>query len=146
MSGGNDLYSIKKKKENFIRDEFEKRLLKFAIKKSIPILAVCRGFQFVNYHFGGSFQKVNNHVKNHKITFKKFFFIKHKNVLTTNSFHNYSIHKLAYNFQNIAQTKDKIVEIAYAKNEKILCFMFHPERKNSSQSIINKLVFKYFGI
>ena len=58
LTGGNDLYSIKKKKENLIRDKFELKLLKFAIKKSIPILAVCRGFQFINNFFGGSLMSI----------------------------------------------------------------------------------------
>ena len=74
LSGGNDLYSIKKKKENLIRDKFETKILKYAIKKSIPILAVCRGFQFVNHFFGGSLKKIKNHAnKNHKIMLSKNF-------------------------------------------------------------------------
>ena len=148
LTGGNDLYSIKKKKENLIRDKFELKLLKFAIKKSIPILAVCRGFQFVNNFFGGSLKKIENHVKkNHEIIFKKkLIFFKKKDLLNTNSYHNYKIKNLANNFENIAETNDNSIEIAYAKKEKILGLMFHPERKNFSQIPINKLVFNYFKI
>ena len=50
------------------------------------------------------------------------------------------------NFENIAETNDNSIEIAYAKKEKILGLMFHPERKNFSQIPINKLVFNYFKI
>ena len=123
-------------------------MLKFAIKKSIPILAVCRGFQFVNNFFGGSLKKIENHVKkNHEIIFKKkLIFFKKKNLLNTNSYHNYKIKNLANNFENIAETNDNSIEIAYAKKEKILGLMFHPERKNFSQIPINKLVFNYFKI
>ena len=148
LSGGNDLYSIKKKKENLIRDKFELKLLKFAIKRSIPILTVCRGFQFVNDYFGGSLQKAKNHAKkNHEIIFKKkFLFFNKKKSLHTNSYHNYKIKNLANNFKNIAESNDNTIEIAYAKHEKILGLMFHPERKNLSQPLINKLVFNYFRI
>ena len=148
LSGGNDLYSIKKNKENSIRDKFELRLLKFAIKKTIPILAVCRGFQFINNFFGGSLKKVENHAKtNHEITLKKkFVFLKKKKILNTNSYHNYKIKNLANIFENIAETNDNSIEIAYAKQAKILGLMFHPERKNLSQLSINKLVFNYFKI
>ena len=51
LSGGNDLHNIIKLKENLIRDAHEKKLLKLAIKNKIPILAVCRGFQFVAKFF-----------------------------------------------------------------------------------------------
>lgn len=147
LSGGNDLYSIKKKNENLIRDKNETKLLEYAIKKSIPILAICRGFQFVNYYFGGSLKKTKNHVNiNHEITFNKKFPYISKKRLNTNSYHNYTIKNLASNFENIAQTNDNSVEIAYAKKEKILGLMFHPERKNFSQPSINKLVFNYFKI
>jgi len=148
LSGGNDLYSIKKKKENLIRDKFELRLLKFAINRSIPILAICRGFQFVNDFFGGSLKNVKNHTKtNHDIIFKKKFLLYgKKKILNINSYHNYKIKNLAKNFQNIAETNDNSIEIAYAKQERILGLMFHPERKNFSQPSINKLVFNYFKI
>jgi len=148
LSGGNDLYSIKKKKENLIRDEYELRILKYAIKKSIPVIAVCRGFQFVNEYFGGSLKKIKNHVnKNHKIIFKKkFSYINDKTILNTNSYHNYRIERLAKNFEKIAETEDNSIEIAFAKKERILGLMFHPERRNLSQPIINKLILNYFKI
>lgn len=148
LSGGNDLYSIKKKKENLIRDRFESRLLELALKKSIPILSVCRGFQFVNKFFGGSLTKVKNHTKkNHNIIFKKkFLFLKKKKSINVNSYHNYKIKNLASNFLNIAEAKDETIEIAYAKKEKILGLMFHPERRNLSQISVNELIFNYFNI
>ena len=148
LSGGNDLYKVKKTRENLIRDEIESKLLEFALKRSIPILAVCRGFQFSNDFFGGSLTKIKNHSnKNHKIDIKKnFLFLDKGRILKTNSFHNYKIKNLAKNFEIISMSKDNSIEIAYAKKEKILGLMFHPERKNLSQSIINKLIFKYFRI
>ena len=66
--------------------------------------------------------------------------------MNTNSFHNYGIKKLPNNFKSVGKAEDNSVEIAYAKKEKILGLMFHPERKNLSQSIVNKLVFNYFNI
>ena len=148
LSGGNDLFEIKKNNENLIRDEIELKLLSYSIKKSIPILAICRGFQFVNNFFGGSLIKVKNHSKkNHKIFIKKkLYFLKKNDCLKTNSFHNYRINYLADNFHVISETLDNSIEIAYAKKEKILGLMFHPERNNFSQIKINKLIFKFFGL
>jgi len=63
LSGGNDLYNIVKLKENLIRDNHEKEILKLTIKNKIPILAVCRGFQFVAKFFKCKISKTINHVK-----------------------------------------------------------------------------------
>ena len=49
----------------------------------------------------------------------------------------------------ILKSSEILCELAneeYAKKEKILGLMFHPERKNFSQIPINKLVFNYFKI
>ena len=50
LSGGNDLLKFKKdigtntyKK----RDELELNIIKYSIENSIPILSICRGFQFI---------------------------------------------------------------------------------------------------
>ena len=68
-----------------MRDKFEAKLVDLSIIKSIPILAVCRGFQFVNNYFGGSLEKIKNHSNtNHKITFNKRFYFKKNTSLNTN--------------------------------------------------------------
>ena len=48
FSGGNDLYNLKKKKENFLRDKLEKKLIKFFFKKKIPMMFICRGMQLIS--------------------------------------------------------------------------------------------------
>ena len=47
LSGGGDLYKISKKKKDADRDEFELNLIDYAIKKKLPIIGVCRGFQLL---------------------------------------------------------------------------------------------------
>lgn len=145
LSGGNDLNNLKKQKANYFRDKEEAKILNFFLKEKIPILCVCRGFQFITHIFGGKLSKSKSHViKNHKIflTNSK---SKKNNFLQVNSFHNYKINHLPKNFEIIATHQDKSIEIAKYK-EKILCLMFHPERKNFSQNKINNFIKEFLNI
>ena len=147
LSGGNDLYDVIKLKENLIRDKYENKLLKLAIKNRIPILAVCRGFQFVAKFFKCKVFKTMNHVRSThvlKINNQNFGFkIK---ILKINSYHNYAISQLPKHFNLIVRCSDNSIEIAKSNKYKILSFMFHPERRNISQKKINKIVFSHFKI
>ncbi len=42
--------------------------------------------------------------------------------------------------------KDSSIEIAEEKKNKILCFMFHPERFNGSQTLIDKKIKIFFNL
>ena len=144
FSGGNDLYKFAKKKENLIRDNFENELLKYSIINNKKILAVCRGFQLVTNHFGAKIFKIKNHVKNkHKINIIQDKYINEK-TLYTNSYHNYGFKYLPVDFEILAKSDDKIIEIAINRKYKILGLMFHPERKNFSQIQINHLIKNFF--
>ena len=62
LCGGGNIYKIEKKKINFIRDKFEISLMKEFIKKGKPIIAICRGFQFITNKLGMKLEKVNDHI------------------------------------------------------------------------------------
>ena len=70
----------------------EINLIKFAIKKNIPLLGVCRGMQIINIFFKGQISPVKNHVaKNHRIYYEK----KYSKYFSeyVNSYHNWGIKK-----------------------------------------------------
>ena len=134
LSGGNDLSIIKKNNINKIRDDYENKLLDYALRNSKKILGICRGFQFINTYFGEKLKKSVSREKYHNIIFtKKIFKIKMNDKICVNSFHNYKIYKTSDNFIDISTEADNSIEIAISKNKKILCTMFHPERFNKSQ-------------
>jgi gamma-glutamyl-gamma-aminobutyrate hydrolase PuuD len=141
FSGGNDLFSINKSRENFLRDTFEKKILDKLINKKIPKLFVCRGMQLLASMHGLKLFKSNAHIKkNHQINFigKK---------LNVNSYHNYTIKKSIKNFEILAfHSKDNTIEIMQQRKKKILCLMFHPERKSINQILVDQIFKNFFNI
>lgn len=142
FSGGNDLYSYFKNKENLLRDKLEKKLINFFLKKKIPIMFICRGMQLISSMYNIKLEKTLNHVtKNQKII------LKNKKILNVNSYHNYLIRKIPKNFSVIGTcVHDNSIEIMEKKSEKILCLMFHPERNSKSQKEVNKIFNSFFKL
>ena len=140
LAGGGDIYKYNKISINKIRDEYEKKLFKFFLKKNKPILLICRGFQLIADLYGIKLQKIKNHVRKfHSLNVVGSKYLK-KSKIKVNSFHNFSIKKLPNEFKVISITNDDSIEIAEHKSKKILCLMFHPERKmNSQKQIISSL-------
>lgn len=140
LLGGGNIYKIEKKKINQIRDNYEKKLFSYFKNQNKPIIGICRGFQNIMSFYGVKLFKVKNHVKtNHYIKINNSRFIKSIN-LNVNSFHNYAIKSLPKDFSIISKSKDDTIEIAEHKTKKILCMMFHPERKMPSQKKIFEII------
>ena len=144
VSGGGDINYINKKDINLYRDNFEKKVIAIAIKKKIPILAVCRGFQLISFIYSKNKKhiiKTKNHLdKNHVIYMLKNDILSKNEMINVNSYHAFGITKMNKNFEILAFSNDKNIEIAYSKKLKILGLMFHPERKNISQNKINQII------
>jgi len=144
IAGGGDISKKQKNKVNQIRDSYEKKLFKYYYKKNKPILAICRGFQLIADIYGIKLEKINNHVRKfHSLKIGRSKFIKDK-TLKVNSYHNYCIKDLPKSFINVSNTKDGSIEIAEHKSKKILCLMFHPERKMKSKKNILKSIKNFF--
>ena len=86
----------------------------------------------VNFYGVKLFKIKNKDRKNHYLKINKSRFIKCKK-LKVNSYHNYAIKNLPKNFSAVSKLSDGTIEIAEHKKKKILCLMFHPERKMPSQ-------------
>ena len=114
------------------RDILEENLVQLAIKHNIPILAICRGMQFINGFLGGKTSKLDC-LKvprpigaDHKV----------KNMLTgatlrVNNYHNDGI--LIENLTPRAEIlyadeENRIVEAFTIKEAKIIALQWHPER------------------
>ncbi len=143
FSGGNDLFELQKKPENLMRDKLEKKIIKFAIKKKIPCLFVCRGMQLLAKMNKLNLKKDKNkfHLNNnHRISFKK-------KTLKVNSFHNYVINGKNKNIITLARTtKDQTIEMIEHKKYNFLAMMFHPERISPDQKKVDRIVKNFFKL
>jgi len=142
FSGGNNLNTIQKKKENLLRDIFEKKLFSYFSKKKIPILGVCRGMQLISQIHKIKIDKSKNHVtKGHDII------LMNGKIINVNSYHNYIIKNVPENFKLVGKhMKDNSIEIISCKKKNILCLMFHPERASKSQNKVDKIFKNFFKI
>ena len=134
LPGGNNLFSNDKISKIRIKVEFD--LIKYALKKNIPILGICRGMQVINFFFKGNQSKIRGHMRtNHKIFFEKKIFNKKK--INVNSFHNFGIprKKMSTKLEVIAIDKDDNVEIFKHKKRNIYGFMWHPERNKTYREL-----------
>lgn len=134
LTGGGDLYEISNKKEDLIRDDFEKNIIDFCIAKDIPIFGVCRGMQIINKYFGGSLKKIENHAGCRHFL---------ESGIDVNSYHNYSIDKLG-NGLEISDTSNNIIECVRHSKHRIFAQMSHPERENPFSSGDLKFIKGFF--
>jgi len=145
LSGGDNIGEFP------LRDKTERKIMKYAINKKIPIFGVCRGMQIINQFFGGDIIKTidKKHVgKSHSITVSKekiFSFLDKKEIMV-NSFHNNIIieKKLGKNLISIAKdTNDESIEAFIHSNYPIIGTMWHPERmKDKNNYNLIKIFFE----
>ena len=132
LSGGNDICSVPNGTNTAPeRDRTEKLLLVYAEEKKLPVIGVCRGFQFMNIFLNGGLADIEGHVgKRHEVipALKNNFFETYNSV---NSFHQFGIpiDRAGNNLEPILYSKDGYIEAARHKQLPWTGIMWHPERE-----------------
>ena len=130
------------------RDWLELHLTQAALKRNLPILAICRGCQILNVAAGGtmyqdiasqhSTRPLIQHTQvaptwhaTHSVNIQantKLHHIVGKTQVKTNSFHHQAVKEIAPNFQASAFTKDGVVEaIESIEHQYVIGVQWHPE-------------------
>lgn len=125
LTGGNDLVSFAQGQNvEPDRDALERALLTHAAEQNLAVLAVCRGFQFVNEYCGGTATSVQGHVTPaHDLTHEQ-------GAMSVNSYHTHAIAPagLAPDLEALAWDHQGNVEAARHAHRPWLGIMWHPER------------------
>jgi gamma-glutamyl-gamma-aminobutyrate hydrolase PuuD len=120
LTGGNDLLAYGGDAPE--RDETESLLLNFSIERSLPLLGVCRGMQFIQHQFGVPLSKVDGHVAvSQTILYKD-------SRRTVNSYHIWGSKKTVPELEVFAVSLDGVTKAIRHSNLPIVCIMWHPER------------------
>jgi len=119
-------------------------LLDFCETRSIPVLGVCRGMQFMNVHYGGRLRPVANHVRTrHALQSCGNDLIMPADA---NSFHHYGLDAtdLAPRFQPLALAPDQTIEAFTDSASRMLGIMWHPEREVPFRDVDTALLRQWF--
>ena len=146
ISGGGSL--VKYNGSSPERDEIEKILINFSIKKNIPVLGVCRGMQSIQNHFDNNIQTIKNHVnKRHPLNVVDNTKIGKilKQYDEVNSFHEYGSIKTNKDIITLAISNDGIIEAIRHIDKEIYGIMWHPERENPFNKLDKSFLKMIFG-
>lgn len=124
------------------RDATEEKLVRYCVAHKIPIIATCRGMQYINVLYGG---RLHYHPKlaverprgkDHPVRL-----IKENRIIQVNNYHADVIfpEDLAPCFEPLAIDDDTGVIEAYGSDEmKILAIQWHPERRFETQGALEE--------
>jgi putative glutamine amidotransferase len=146
LSGGEDVGKTSP------RDRTEAQLLESFLRRRRPVLGICRGFQYIQRHFGGPLSRIpgDAHVgRRHAVELLEdgIPVAWRHGALMVNSYHGIGIRRrdLAPPFQPFAVTPDGFVEGAVVPEARILGVMWHPERERPFKTFDRVLVRWVFG-
>ena len=128
-------------------------LIKYFTEHNKPIFGICGGFQELNIYFGGSIRKMSGDVapahqdQNHEINIvpNSFVYDVFKSERAeVNSYHSWTLDRLAPCFDVVARTADNIIEAIECKEKKIFATEWHPEQSFHTGDRIENKFFENF--
>jgi putative glutamine amidotransferase len=131
LTGGDDLAELSDPAASATRrDAFERAALRWAVDEGIPVLGVCRGFQFVVAASGGILSRRDGHAgTRHGLTWDE----PHAGPAEVLSHHHWTIARLPQCFEPMAWAHDGTVEAAQDEERRVFGIMWHPERAAPSE-------------
>ncbi|TCK26206.1 gamma-glutamyl-gamma-aminobutyrate hydrolase family protein [Pseudonocardia endophytica] len=124
------------------RDLREMALLAAALERGIPVLAICRGLQLLNVHFGGTLvQHLDHHPLGrdgaHDVTFLPGSVLHsvYGTTVPVNSLHHQSVDVVGNGLVAVGHAPDGVVEAAELPGRDVVGVQWHPEQLAHSDPI-----------
>jgi putative glutamine amidotransferase len=127
LCGGNDMPDMPTWRANHdaIRDLFEHDLLDRAVSDKIPVMGICRGFHFMNHHFGGTLKYLETPYDNVPVNLFE---------MQVTCHHTIGIDELAPDFECLLKDASGVIELARDPRRRLLGVGWHPERAVNSHT------------
>jgi gamma-glutamyl-gamma-aminobutyrate hydrolase PuuD len=120
LTGGNDLASLGGNAPE--RDATEEALVVLAARDGLPVLGICRGFQFLAQRGGASLSRVEGHVaRRHPVEGKV--------SREVNSYHGWAVTGCGDPWRVLATAPDGSIECGGVPSQRHWGLMWHPERE-----------------
>jgi len=132
LTGGNDLsYLEGAVRASVRRDMLEREILGFASQNQLPIFAVCRGMQLMNFHLGGKITPVSGHAGIRHQIHAVLDSTPEPSQIEVNCYHNWGITQMSLGegVTPIYLAKDGTVEAVSVDDLPWVGVMWHPERE-----------------
>ena len=113
------------------RDKLEWKLMEYSTKEDIPILAICRGMQYINAYLGGEISKLLNLKEDRPIGKDHSIILSDGTEILVNNYHNDGIYAndLGETFKILGlDIENEVIEAIYSEKMKWLGLQWHPER------------------
>ncbi len=163
LTGGGDINPLLLKQEPIscgsicpIRDEFELKICRTAVKHNKSVLGICRGIQILAAAFGGEiyqdilkpsikhFQNAPSFCPTHSVNIEKnsiLMDIFKNDKIYVNSFHHQAVKSINKNFKISAKSNDGIIEAIEHKFKKfVVGVQWHPECIKNHISLFNEFI------
>lgn len=122
--GHNDFHQLN-------RDRLELQLMEYSLKNNIPILAICRGMEYMNAFLGGEITKFKILKDSRPIGKEHNIILGDGTKISVNNYHNDGVYK-----NNVPEgieiigldVENDVVEAIYSQKMKWLGLQWHPER------------------
>lgn len=128
------------------RDVFEMNLLKYALKKKLPVLGICRGIQLINVYMGGTlyqdviynrdsklmhYQPGDKGIPVHRVILEKesTLYKLYGGEIRVNSFHHQQIKDIGKGLRVTGRAPDGVIEVIEGESDEMLLMglQWHPE-------------------
>lgn len=138
LSGGNDIAAYGGDAPE--RDATEAALIGWAAAERKPLLAVCRGLQFLAHHFGAKLERLEGHAgTRHNVA------LRDGGTDDVNSYHDWGFRDAPRDFAVEATAPDSSIEAMRHDSLPLRGIMWHPEREAPFREKDVALIRRHFG-